>query len=192
MRRDRLACTGLVAVLSFGVILTACSSSPSSSTTSSVAASPTPPGSSIPLVAAGSTGNASYLVYWDQNEEEDFLSMPSGLQGQLVPPWDPNGQMCILPDGRFVVGYDPTLPAQDNLGSAKPYKQPADGMELDEPNGEFSGQTLYVPGQYKMPGQSIGSDSPPTANGVFNNNQTYTGREVAKTGNVLANDIATA
>ena len=107
----------------------------------------------------------SYLVYWDQNEEEDFLSMPSGIQGQLVPAWDPNGQMCLLPDGRFVVGYDPTLPSQDDLGSAKPYKQPADGEELDEPNGSFSGQTLYVPGPYKMPGQSIGSDSPPTPTG---------------------------
>jgi hypothetical protein len=131
-------------------------------------------------------------VYWDQNEEEDFLSMPSGNQGQLLPAWDPNGQMCVLPDGRFVVGYDPTLPAQDNLGSAKPYKQPADGEELDEPNGSFSGQTLYVPGKYKMPGQTIGSDSPPTSNGVFNNNQTYTGCAVDKAGNVFGNDIATA
>jgi hypothetical protein len=135
---------------------------------------------------------AKYLVYWDQNEEEDFLSMPSGIQGQLTPPWDPNGQMCILHDGRFVVGYDPTLPAQKNIGSAKPYKQPADGEELDEPNGSFSGQNLYVPGRFKMPGQSIGGDSPPTSNGVFNNNQTYTGCAVNSNGNVFGSDIATA
>ena len=77
--------------------------------------------------------------------------MPSGTQGQLLPAWDLNGQMCVLPDGRFVGGYDPTLPSQHNLGSAKPYKQPADGEELDDPNGSFSGQTLYVPGPYKMP-----------------------------------------
>jgi hypothetical protein len=146
----------------------------------------------VPLVRGGTPTGASYLVYWDQNEEEDFLSMPSGLQGQLVPPWDPNGQMCVLRDGRFVVGYDPTLPGQRNLGSAKPYKQPPDGVELDEPNGSFSGQNLYVPGKYVMPGQSIGSDSPPTANGVYNNNQTYTGCAVEKSGNVLASDIATA
>ena len=132
-------------------------------------------------VSGGVKGQPGYLVYWDQNEEEDFLSMPSGTQGQLVPAWDPNGQMCVLPDGRFVVGYDPTLAGQDNLGSAKPYKQPADGEELDEPNGSFSGQTLYVPGPYKMPGQTIGSDSPPTANGVFNNNQTYTGCAIDRT-----------
>ena len=43
-----------------------------------------------------------------------------------------------------------------------------------------------------MPGQTIGSDSPPTANGVFNNNQTYTGCAVDKAGNVFGNDIATA
>ena len=90
------------------------------------------------------------------------------------------------------MGYDPTLPAQHNLGSAKPYKQPADGEELDEPDGSFSGQTLYVPGPYKMPGQSIGSDSPPTAKGVFNDNQTYTGCAVDRAGNVFGSDIATA
>ena len=101
--------------------------------------------------------------------------MPKGTQGQLLPAWDLNGQVCVLPDGRFVGGYDPTLPSQHNLGGLKPYKQPPDGEELDEPNGSFSGQTLYVPGPYKLPGESIGSDSPPTANGVFNNNQTYTG-----------------
>jgi hypothetical protein len=138
------------------------------------------------------TGKSGYLVYWDQNEEVDVLSMPSGTQGQLLPAWDLNGQMCVLPDGRFVGGYDPTLPAQDNIGSAKPYKQPADGEELDEPNGSFSGQTLYVPGPYKLPGQSIGGDSPPSANGVFNNNQTYTGCAIDKVGNVFGNDIATA
>ena len=86
-------------------------------------------------VTGGVTGKPGYFVYWDQNEEVDFLSMPSGTQGQLLPAWDLNGQVCVLPDGRFVGGYDPTLPAQDNLGSAKPYKQPADGEELDNPNG---------------------------------------------------------
>ncbi len=157
----------LAAVGFGGVLVAACSSSSSSPTTSSTATN-----SSVALVAGGKAPTSGYLVYWDQNEEEDFLSMPSGTQGQLTPPWDPNGQMCLLPDGRFVVGYDPTLPAQRDIGSAKPYKQPADGEELDEPNGSFSGQTLYVPGPFKMPGQTIGSDSPPTADGVFNNNQT--------------------
>ena len=149
-------------------------------------------GSSVPTVAGGVKGGPGYLVYWDQNEEVDFLSMPSGVQGQLLPAWDLNGQVCVLPGGRFVGGYDPTLPNQHNLGGAKPYKQPADGEELDEPNGSFSGQTLYVPGPYKMRGQSIGSDSPPSTNGVFNNNQTYTGCAVDSRHNVFANDIATA
>ncbi len=43
-----------------------------------------------------------------------------------------------------------------------------------------------------MPGQSIGGDSPPTSNGVFNNNQTYTGCAVDSNGNVFGSDIATA
>ncbi len=185
--RIRGILTVLAAVGFGGVLVAVCSSSSSSPTTSSTATN-----SSVALVAGGKAPTSGYLVYWDQNEEEDFLSMPSGTQGQLTPPWDPNGQMCLLPDGRFVVGYDPTLPAQRDIGSAKPYKQPADGEELDEPNGSFSGQTLYVPGPFKMPGQTIGSDSPPTADGVFNNNQTYTGCAVDKAGNVFGNDIATA
>ena len=183
--RYRGKLTGPLAALCLGALLAACSSASSAPST-------TPTGDSVPLVRGGSTGTSSYLVYWDQNEEVDFLSMPSGTQGQLLPAWDLNGQVCVLPDGRFVGGYDPTLPNQHNLGSAKPYKQPPDGEELDEPNGSFSGQTLYVPGPYKMPGQSIGSDSPPTANGVFNNNQTYTGCAIDKSGNVFGNDIATA
>ena len=148
--------------------------------------------SSVPIPHAGITGQHGYLVYWDQNEEVDVLSMPKGTLGQLLPAWDLNGQVCIFPNGRFVGGYDPTLPGQRNLGSAKPYKQPADGEELDEPNGSFSGQTLYVPGPYTMPGQKIGGDSPPTPDGVFNNNQTYTGCAVDRHGNVFGADIATA
>jgi hypothetical protein len=43
-----------------------------------------------------------------------------------------------------------------------------------------------------MKGQSIGSDSPATADGVFNNNQTYSGCAVDSSGNVFGADIATA
>ena len=186
-------------ILAGAVVLAACSSSPSSAPTTTTTTTPTAPVSTnLPSTGpkvqpvGGLTGKPGYLVYWDQNEEVDFLSMPSGTQGQLLPAWDLNGQVCILPDGRFVGGYDPTLPGQRNLGSAKPYKQPADGEELDNPDGSFSGQNLYVPGPYKMPGQTIGSDSPPTSDGVFNNNQTYTGCAVDKSGNVFGNDIATA
>jgi hypothetical protein len=136
----------------------------------------------------------AYLVYWDQNEEVDFLSMPSGTLGVLMPPWDLNGQVCVLPDssGRFVGGYDPTLPSQNNPGGLLPYKQPPIGEELDEPNGAFSGQTLYVPGPYKLPGQTIGGDSPRAPDGSFNSASTYTGCVFDRHGDVLADDIGTA
>ena len=181
--------TALLAVLV--VLLAACGSSASPATSTASGPVATPTGATIPTPPAGKT-SADYLVYWDQNEEVDFLSMPSGLQGQLMPAWDLNGQVCILPDGRYVGGLDPTLPDQHNPGGLKPYKQPADGEELNEPDGSFSGQVLYVPGPYKMPGQTIGGDNPPTANGVFNNTSTYTGCAVDKTGNVFGSDIATA
>lgn len=144
--------------------------------------------------SGGVTGKPGYLVYWDQNEEVDFLSEPSGLQGQLLPTWDLNGQVCVLPDrsGRFVGGVDPTLPSQHNPGGLKPYKQPAIGEELDLANGSYSGQVLHVPGPFKMPGQSVGEDSPASSNGVFNNNSTYTGCVFDKKGNLFATDIGTA
>ena len=197
MRRLRIFGFGAGALLCGAGLLAGCSSGTSPSTSKTTAATTPPvtlatPSGTSTTVIGGQSGQPGYLVYWDQNEEVDFLSMPSGVQGQLLPAWDLNGQVCVLPDGRFVGGYDPTLPGQRNLGSAKPYKQPPDGEELDEPNGSFSGQTLYVPGPYKLPGETIGSDSPPTPDGVFNNNQTYTGCAVGKTGDVFGADIATA
>jgi hypothetical protein len=185
----------VAAVVASALVLAACSSgSKATSTSTTTSSAPTTSESTGTTVATvgGVTGKPGYLVYWDQNEEVDFLSMPTGTQGQAMPAWDLNGQVCVLPDGRFVGGVDPTLPGQRNLGSAKPYKQPADGEELNLPNGSFSGRVLYVPGPYKMPGQSVGQDSPPTADGVFNNNSTYTGCAIDKAGNVLGSDIATA
>ena len=147
-----------------------------------------------PRTVGGVAGGSGYLVYWDQNEEVDFLSMPSGQQGQLMPAWDLNGQVCVVPDGtgRFVGGVDPTLPGQHNPGGLKPYKQPAIGEEMNLGDGAFSGQMLYVPGPYKMPGQSVGEDSPADSNGVFNNDSTYTGCVFDSHRNLLASDIATA
>jgi len=190
MRHDKgrglrlAAALGLTAVLATGASVTAASSGASASSKGA--------GGGVLTATARAKGQPGYLVYWDQNEEVDFLSMPSGVAGQLLPAWDLNGQVCVLPGGRFVGGYDPTLPEQHNLGGLKPYKQPADGEELDRPDGSFSGQTLYVPGPYKLRGQSIGGDSPPSPNGVFNNNQTYTGCAVDSRHNVFGADIATA
>jgi hypothetical protein len=182
------ACALVLAACSAGSTASSTSTSAAKTTVSTNVASTGP----IAPVVGGVTGKPGYLVYWDQNEEVDFLSMPSSTQGQVLPAWDLNGQMCVLPDGRFVGGYDPTLPGQRNIGSAKPYKQPPDGEELDNPDGSFTGQTLYVPGPFKLPGQSVGGDSPPTPDGVFNNNQTYTGCAIDKAGDVFGNDIATA
>ena len=177
---------GLCALVAF--TLAACSTSGSSTTTSAATGT-----------AAGTRGlptsqRPSYLVYWDQNEEVDFLSMPSGAKGVLMPAWDLNGQMCVLPDhsARFVGGYDPTGPNQDNVGSLLPYKQPPIGEELDRADGSFSGQTLYLPGPFKFAGESIGGDSPRSSDGSFNSTSTYTGCVFDQHGNLLADDLGTA
>jgi hypothetical protein len=187
MRGNRPALGALTLLVVVASLVAACSSSGNSTTT-------TTPAAGAGTAAMAVSERPAYLVYWDQNEEVDFLSMPSGTKGVLVPPWDLNGQMCILPDGsgRFVGGYNPTGPDQNNPGSLLPHKQPPIGEELDRPNGSFSGQTLYVPGPYKFPGQTVGGDSPPSAKGSFNANSTYTGCVFDRRGDLLANDIGTA
>lgn len=136
-----------------------------------------------------------YTVYWDQNEEEDFLQVPSARTGRLIPPWDPNGQMCILPDhtGRFVVGYNPTLASQHNPGSLKPVKQPPVGEAMYDRHGRFI-KTIFVPGPYAFPGTTTGGDIPPDAagGGAFNNNGTMTGCAFDHERNLFASDLGTA
>jgi hypothetical protein len=175
------------------LISMACSSGEISGAGTNIASTATSksPGGTAALPASQ---RPAYLVYWDQNEEVDFLSMPSGVKGVLMPPWDLNGQMCVLPghSGRFVGGYDPTVPSQNNPGGLLPYKQPPIGEELDRPNGSFSGQSLYVPGPYKFAGQTIGGDSPRAPDGSFNSASTYTGCAFDKHGNLFADDIGTA
>src|ERR1700722_12068325 len=85
------------------LLLAACSgSSPSASkgTSSNTGASNTT-AASDQNSGSGSfkAPTSGYVVYWDQDEEEDYYESANGSQGQLVTPWDPNGQMCLLNDG---------------------------------------------------------------------------------------------
>jgi len=153
----------------------------------------------LPAVSRASSApsRGRYVVYWDQNEEEDSLSQPAGKLGTLIPPWDPNGQLCIVPDhsGRFVVGYNPTLESQHNPGSKKPLKAPPVGEALYDRHGKFTGNTLFVPGPYKLPGQKVGSDIPPDAGKQppeYNSNGTFTGCVFDRRGNLFAADLGTA
>jgi hypothetical protein len=136
-----------------------------------------------------------YIVYWDQNEEEDFFNSATSQVGQLIPPYNPNGQMCIFPDhsGRFVTGYNPTLASQNNPGGLKPAMQPPVGEAVWDRNGNFTGKTIYVPGPYLLPGQTVGGDIPPDpGTGVFNGNGTFTGCAFDREGNLFAADLGTA
>lgn len=186
MRGKRPARRASALVVLVAGLLAACSSSATPTSTTV--------GGGAGTAALASAQRPAYLVYWDQNEEVDLLSMPSGTQRVLMPPWDLNGQMCVLPDhsARFVGGYDPTGPGQRNPGSLLPYKQPPIGEELNRADGSFSGQTLYVPGPFKLPGETIGGDSPRGPDGSFNSASTYTGCVFDRHGNLLADDIATA
>jgi hypothetical protein len=139
-------------------------------------------------------GQPGYLVYWDQNEEQDFQAQPSGQQGQLIAPWDANGQMCLLPDGsgHFVTGYNPTTDPT-NPGYHKPVMQPPIGEAIWDQHGNFTGQTVFVPGPYMLPGQTVGGDVPPDAGSqTYNNNGTMTGCAFDAHGNLFATDLGTA
>jgi hypothetical protein len=139
---------------------------------------------------------SGYIVYWDQNEEQDYYASANHSQGQLETPWDPNGQMCIVPhtNGKWVIGYDPTNPSQHNPGGPPhhPFKQPPDGVELNNPNGTSTHHNLFVPGRFHDGKGTPGGDTPPDSKGVYNGQSTYTGCATDSKGNVFGADIATA
>jgi hypothetical protein len=148
---------------------------------------------------ANARSHGSVLVYWDQNEEEDVFI--NGQVKQLVPPYDPNGQMCIFPghSGRFVTGYNPTLPSQMNPGSLKPLMNPPVGEAVWDRHGNFTGKTIFVPGPFALPGSTVGGDIPPDTSGggsvesgAYNNNGTFTGCAFDRHGNLFAVDLGTA
>ncbi|MHB1585063.1 MAG: hypothetical protein ACYC0E_15080, partial [Acidimicrobiales bacterium] len=170
-------------------------------TPSSTASSPSatsPPGGhrSTPTLPTLSAPRRGYVVYWDQDEEVDYYASANRSQGQLMAPWDLNGQVCMLSDGtgRWVGGSDPTNPSQHNPGGPPnlPFKQPAVSEELNGVHGGFTGQTLSVPGPYRLAPGLPGEDSPPDSTGVYNGQATYTGCAVDAHHDVFASDIGTA
>ncbi len=179
-RRPNLVALGLIPLL----VLVACISTSATAATSGQTES----GFSAP--------RSGYLVYWDQDEEVDYYESANHSQGQLMAPWDLNGQVCPLNDGtgRWVGGSDPTNESQHNPGGPPtyPFKQPAISEEMNDVNGNFTGKTLYVPGPYRMAPGLPGEDSPPDPTGVYNGQATYTGCAVDAQHNVFANDIGTA
>jgi hypothetical protein len=195
-RRRRSRCTVWAAALF--ALVSACGSSPTA--TGSSSSSTAPGGSSAAHPSSGVS------VYWDQDEEQEYIQPPSSQPHVLVSPWDPNGQMCLLPDhsGRFVIGYDPTNPdgQGSNPGSKLPFKDPPDGIALYNSDGTFTGTTFYVPGKYPNLHQgggstnnaNVGGDAPPAASDSnhFNDNSTFTGCAFDQHGNLYASDIATA
>jgi hypothetical protein len=173
----------LGALLVGTLLLTGCSSSASSASTTAAPATSSAP-------------RSGYLVYWDQDEEVDYFSSADRSQGQVMAPYDLNGQVCVLDDGsgRFIGGSDPTNPSQHNPGGPpnNPFKQPADSEMVNNVHGGFTGKTLYVPGPFRMaPGQP-GQDAPADSTGVYNGQATYTGCAVDGKHNIFASDIGTA
>jgi hypothetical protein len=147
---------------------------------------PTPTPAPTPTPTTAST----VYVYWDSDEEQD-AQLPTGELRLLVPPWDPNGQMCIFPPGfgpagggGFVTGYNPTVPGQHNAGSLKPLKNPPIGVAMYDRNGTYV-KPIYVPGPYAIPG----SDSPsgaPYVLGTFGGDIPPSGMSKACTDGVTA------
>jgi len=151
---------------------------------------------SVPRTVAAESSNVTY-VYWDHTEEEDVYVNPTGTSWQrIIPPWDANGQLCVFPDGsgRFAVGYNPTGADQREVGPGrfKPRKSPPVGEAVYDKTGNFTGQTLYVPGPYAFPGQTPTGDTPPDSRGSYNNDGTMTGCTFGSSGNFFAVDLATA
>jgi hypothetical protein len=175
---------------------------PTAASASGTKASGTAPGGTLPggkgikkSDKSISPPRSGYVVYWDQDEEEDYYASATGTTGQLEAPWDPNGQMCIVPhtNGEYVVGYDPTNPSQHNPGGppGHPFKNPPIGEELQNHYGVWTGQNLFVPGPFSVKKGLQGGDSPEKS-GVFNGQSTFTGCVAMPNGNVVGADIGTA
>jgi hypothetical protein len=177
----RSALGGIIATLALNA-MSGCggsTSTPPPSAPATATATRTSAPTSTPTATSAPT--PAVFVYWDQNEEEDAL-LPSGQLVQMVPPWDPNGQMCVFPSGfgpngggGFVTGYNPTLPSQHNLGGLKPLKNPPVGEAVWDRNGNFTEQAIFVPGPYALPGSNIGGDIPPDPARTFCTNGTTAG-----------------
>jgi hypothetical protein len=75
---------------------------------------------------------------------------------------------------------------------------PPVGEAVWDQHGNFTGQTIYVPGPYSLPGSSVGGDIPPDSaaggfeSGAYNNNGTFTGCAFDTHGNLFAADLGTA
>ena len=185
--RLRRASVAMAATLALAACSSGSSGSSSTATTSPVGAAST-----------GTTGTASpakgWLTYFDFNEEEDVIASATGQRAQLIAPWDPNGQMCLMHDGsgRFSVGYNPTLPSQHNPGGLKKYKDPPVGEAIYDRHGRFTGIVAHLAGPYHLPGQHVGEDIPPDPAGTFNDNGTFTGCTFDAGENLFATDLGTA
>ena len=169
--RPMLRGRGFLGAAACAVVLAACSSGPSTASSTSTTAPRTTLSTNVastgPIapIVGGVTGKPGYLVYWDQNEEVDFLSMPSGTQGQLLPAWDLNGQVCVLPDGRFVGGYDPTLPSQHNSGAPSRTSNRPTGRSSTSPTARSAARRCTCPGPTRCPARASAATRlrPPTA-----------------------------
>ena len=141
--------------------------------------------------APGDNGRPGYLVYWDQNEEVDFLYMP-GAQGQLLPAWDLNGQVCVLPAGASSAATTRRCPASATSAASSPTSSRPTGRSSNCPTARSAVRPSPCPGPYKMPGQTVGQDSPPTADGSSTTTRPTPAAPSTSTQNIFGADIATA
>jgi polyvinyl alcohol dehydrogenase (cytochrome) len=161
----------------------------------------TPLGAAPTLSLGSPTTTSLAKVYWDTEERVDLFHPPGGPVQSFIPTSDPNGQLCFFPDGsgRSVTAYNPTQASQHLPWSLPaPYNNPPMNPPVGEAvwdlNGQFTGQTIYVPGPYTNPGSTIGGDVPPdtSGGGDFNSNGTFTGCVFDSQGNLFAVDLGTA
>ncbi len=179
--RPQLAVLGLIPLL----VVVACISTSATAATARKSA------------VTSSAPRSGYLVYWDQDEEVDYYESANRSQGQLMAPWDLNGQVCLLNDGtgRWVGGSDPTNESQHNPGGPPtyPFKQPAISEEMNDVQRVLHRQDPLRP--RSLPdgtGISPVKTRHPIPTGIYNGQATYTGCAVDAQHNVFANDIGTA
>ena len=89
-------------------------------------------------------------------------------------------------------GTTPRFRRRTTWGAPSPTSSRPTARNSTSPTARSADRTSTCPARTRCPASPSGATHRRRPNGVFNNNQTYTGCVVDQSGNVLANDIATA
>ena len=163
-----------------------------SGTSPSGAPSPSTPGSSVPTPPEASRDSPGTSSTGTRTRRSTSSPCPRARRASSSRPGTSTGRCASCPTAASSAATTPRFRASTTSVAPSPTSSPPTARSSTSPTARSAARPSTCRARTRCRAQSIGSDSPPTANGVFNNNQTYTGCAVDSHHNVFGNDIATA